>query len=86
MALPTLKQYVYVCITRAISASREWIRLEAKLHLMQATYLTLMSHPSLNEATLLKGTQTFRTLLSRYFQEENTEVCEVCVCVCVCSL
>lgn len=73
MALPALKQYIYMYSFMAGSESKEWRRLEAKLNLMQATFLTILSCPSLSHEALLKGKQTFQTLLGRYFQE-NTEV------------
>ena len=64
VAVPTLKQYMYECT-----------KLQCKLHIMQTTYLTLLSCPSLSEDTLINGRKTLLILLGRYMHvQENNEV------------
>ena len=74
MTLPTLKKHVYQAL-EPISDNQtpHLILIEAKLNVLHATYLALLSEPRLDDDLILKGQQVFQTLFSRHF-EENQEV------------
>ena len=77
MSLSVLRQSIYysLCMPEVVAADNS-VLMEAMLNLMQATFVTLQSGPSLDEETLFKGRQTFHTLFTRYFKE-SAEVCTV---------
>lgn len=72
MTLPTLKKHIYRALEHD-QASPHLVLIEAKLNVLHATYLALLSEPQLDEDLILKGQQVFQTLFSRHF-EENQEV------------
>lgn len=72
MTLSALRQNIYSSLYVSEStASDSNIKMEAMFNLIQATFVTLQSSPSLSvdEETLLKGQRTFHTLFTRYFKE-----------------
>ena len=71
MTLPNLKQYIYSALG---DKSPEMTCVEARLNLMQVTFLVLQTSHELDDDVLMKGQQVFRTLFSRYFNEKS-EVC-----------
>lgn len=62
--LPPLKQYIYV----GLGGSEE---AEAKLNVMQASFLAVQSKDRLDNDLLLKAQQIFTTLFTRHFNEEH---------------
>ena len=75
MTLPTLKKHIYRALEPLPDeqTTLHLILIEAKLNVLHATYLALLSEPQLDEDLILKGQQVFQTLFSRHF-EENQEV------------
>ena len=72
MTLPNLKQYIYSALD---DKSPEMMCVEARLNLMQATFLILQTSPVLDDGNIVltNAYQVFQTLLNRYF-DENLEV------------
>ena len=65
-----IKESVYH-VTEAVDTSGlDFNLLEAKLNVMEATFLVLQSNPSLNKDALDEGLHTFQTLFNRYFKED----------------
>ena len=68
MTLPNLKQYIYSALG---DRSPEMTCVEARLNLMQATFLVLQTSPVLDDDVLMKGQQVFRTLFGTHFNEKS---------------
>ena len=68
MILPNLKQYIHLALGKA---NKEMRTEEAKMDIMQVTFLVLQINPDVeqNDDILQKGQQVFRTLLTRHFNE-----------------
>ena len=66
LALPTLKEYIYVCAPNSVSGNKEWTEWEAKLNVMQATYLSIGAYPDQTVEALLMGCKVFKYLLQGY--------------------
>ena len=64
--LPTLKPLVY----QSLVPDSGQDGMEARLNVMQATFLALQTRPALNQDLIVKGQQIFQTLLTRYFTED----------------
>ncbi len=68
LTLPTLKSQIYCALVpEKPGTSRE---VEARLNVMQTTFLALQTSPALTQEVLVKGQQIFQTLLTRFFDEE----------------
>ena len=68
MTLPNLKQYIYSALG---VRGKEMNIIEAKLNLMQTTFLTLQISVDLerDDDILYKAQHVFRTLFTRHFSE-----------------
>ena len=64
MTVPILKQYVYSTLG---TSSKDMIDVEAKLNLLQTTFLVIQTRPDLNDDVLREGWQVFSQLNSKYF-------------------
>ena len=75
MMLPNLKQYIYSALG---VQGKEMNTVEAKLNLVQATFLTLQISPDLEQDNdvLCMGQEVFSTLYDGHFNKTM----EVCTC------
>ena len=73
IVLPTMKQHLYMYISMPGAEKKKWREEEAKLDVMQATYLTIRLCPTINQDAFLQGSQTFQTLFKTFF-DGNTDV------------
>ena len=73
MMLPNLKSYIYLALDEEI---RE---VEAKLNVMQATFLVLQISYE-NDSIILKAHCLFRTLFARHFTETMKASGKLFVC------
>lgn len=68
-----LKHYIYLPLSVSEAADMvepDFNLLEAKLTVMQATFLVIQSIPSLNLDILKEGQQIFQILFNHYFTED----------------
>ena len=87
MTVTVLKHYIYLSLSMPEAAGTvglDFNLLEAKLNVMQATFLVLESSPSLNQDVLDEGLLTFQTLFNRYFKE-GVQVQKGISCAYVCT-
>ncbi len=70
LTLPTLRSQIYCALLPGKPGSSQ--ATEARLNVMQATFLALQTSSVLNEDLLVKSQQIFQTLFTRYFDQELT--------------
>ena len=68
-----MKQRLYEYISAPGVENNKLREEEAKLDVMQATYLTIRSYPTINQDAFFKGSKIFQILFKTYF-DKNTDV------------
>ena len=76
MMLPNLKSYIYLALDEN---NKEISTVEAKLNVMQATFLVLQISYK-NDSIILKAHHVFRVFFDRHFTEAKQASCPV-VCI-----
>lgn len=68
LTLPTLKSQIYCALVPGKPGTSQTT--EARLNVMQTTFLTMQTSPVLCEDVLLKAQKVFQTLMTRFFDAQ----------------
>ncbi len=74
LAIPILKEYIFMCSPKVVSETALWTILEVKFNIMQATFVFLGLYSRLGIESGANSSKLFEALRNKYCMGSNQQV------------